>query len=88
MKKSQSLNENPEKNPSEDRVEAHNDEELVQMAWDAIEVSSIAIRSLKENYRDLPRELEPHREYYKKLLETSTQFLVDTGNWYKNNTEC
>jgi len=83
MKQSQPLDENSAKNPSDDRVESHNDEELVQIAWNTIAYSAQAIRSLKENYRDLPKELEPHREYYRTLIESSTAFLVNTGNWYK-----
>lgn len=74
------------KDPSRNFIESHNDEELVKIAWDSFMYASMGLKSLKEAHFDLPRELEPHAEYYRSLIESSTRFLVDTGNWYKKNS--
>lgn len=71
------------KNPINNVLESHDDEQLVQTAWKAYEYGARGIMSIKEMYKELPSELIPHREYYLSLIESSTKFLVETGNWYK-----
>ena len=71
-------------NPDRDYTESHDDEEVVRLAWDAYNYASRGLQSLKEIYpAETPKELKFHQEFYRSLIETSTRFLVETGNWYK-----
>jgi len=71
-------------NPATNFKDSHNDEELEKLAWELFNYSSAGLKSLREEHPAvIPEDLKPHEEFYRSLIETSTRFLVETGNWYK-----
>jgi hypothetical protein len=73
-----------DKNPSTNKLEHFNDEMIVSSAWDFLAYAHANLKELKEIYPALPAELIPHREYFLRMIEMNTKFLVDTNNWYRN----
>lgn len=60
----------------------HHDEELVILAKDLIHYASKGLKDLREEYPTLPKELVPHELFYKNIIRTTSEFLMQTGNWY------
>ena len=69
--------------PTRSRVSHHNDEELEKLASDVYLYASTNITELKEAYLELPENLKAHMEFCKKLVESSSEFLVSINKWYK-----
>jgi hypothetical protein len=64
-------------------VPYHNNEELVKVANDLIEYCADGLRSMRELHGDqIPLNLQPQKDFYKHLIATSTEYLVQTGNWH------
>jgi hypothetical protein len=62
----------------------HNDEELVILAKDLMHYASKGLKDLRDEYPTLPRELMPHELFYKNLIRTASEFLMQTKNWYND----
>lgn len=63
----------------------HHDEELVILAKDLLHYASKGLKDLREEYPTIPKDLVAHELFYKNLIRTSSEYLVQTRNWYNND---